>query len=149
MTNARNTVVCLLVVVASACGEREIRPVELYAEDECSQCRMSISDRSFASEIIADDGSVYKFDDFGCFENFRKGHAELRMTAAFVVDFDSKEWIDYRQSTVVETGITTPMGSGKVAFRDSVRAAAFVKENPAMNDSGASTGCSCCSDEGA
>lgn len=149
MTIARSTAVCLLLALAWACGEREIRPIELFAEDECSQCRMLISDKSFASEIIAHDGTVYKFDDFGCFEQFRKAHAELQMTAAFVVDFDSKDWIDYRQSTVVETGVTTPMGSGKVAFRDSTRAAAFVKQNPRAHDSGAATGCACCSDAGA
>lgn len=149
MTIARNTVVSMLLVAAAACGEHEIRPVELYGEDECSQCRMLISDKSFASEIIADDGSVYKFDDFGCFEKYRKAHHELRMAAVFVVDFDSKEWVEYRQSTVVKTGITTPMGSGKVAFKDSTRAAAFAKENPPASDSGAATGCTCCADQGA
>lgn len=142
---------CAIVLGAAACGQRSSpEPVDLYPEDQCAACRMSIADRSFASEIIDADGSVSKFDDFGCFERFRKTHPDLTIEAAFLVDFDSKEWIDYRTSTVVLTGLKTPMGSGKVAFRDSVRAAEFARMNPPPDDSGSNAGgCDgCCSGTG-
>ncbi len=76
----------------------------------------------------------------------------MKIRAMFVSDFDSKTWLPYEKSHIVKTGVTTPMGSGKVAFADSAKAAEFVKKNPpsetSENEGGCGGGC-CSSEEGA
>ncbi len=55
-----------LVLFGGACASSAFDPVELYPEDMCSRCKMAISDKRFAGEILSGDGSVRKFDDLGC-----------------------------------------------------------------------------------
>lgn len=112
------------------CNSSEIKPVEIYPEDMCSQCRMAVSDHAFASEIITTTGEVYKFDDLGCLQSFKTKSSDLKIAATFVKDFESKKWLPYERSTIVRTGINTPMGSGLVAFADSARAKAHLEKFP-------------------
>lgn len=114
------------------CDSAEIKPVEIYAEDMCAQCRMAVSDQALASEIITTDGEVFKFDDLGCLEKFKEKSAELKIAATFVKDYATKNWLPYARSTIVQTSIKTPMGSGKVAFADSAQAQAYLQKFPVM-----------------
>jgi copper chaperone NosL len=109
-----------ILVLASGCHSGGNRPVDIYPEDNCSNCRMAISDEHFASEIIDRDGTVFKFDDLGCMLKFRDHHQQC--AAIYVKDYESKQWISFENALIVETSLNTPMGSGKVAFRDSVSA---------------------------
>lgn len=115
------------------CGSAEIKPVEIYSEDMCSQCRMAISEHVFASEMIMADGEVFKFDDLSCLEKFREKSAGRKIAATFVKEYETKKWLPYERSTIVRTGIRTPMGSGKVAFADSSQAREYVKKFPVLN----------------
>ena len=111
-----------------ACGPSEIKPVDIYPEDMCSQCRMAISDQSFAAEIITENEEVFKFDEIGCMEKFKAKSGELKMAALFVKDYETKKWISFARSTIVQTGLKTPMSSGKVAFADSSTAKEFLEK---------------------
>jgi copper chaperone NosL len=113
-----------------ACGSSEIKPVDIYPEDMCSHCRMAVSDQAFASEIITTDGEVFKFDDLGCLERFKEKSADLKIAATFVKDYETKNWLPYERSTIVQTSIKTPMGSGKVALADSERVREFLEKFP-------------------
>ncbi len=113
-----------------ACGSSEIKPVDIYPEDMCSHCRMAISDQRFASEIITVSGEVFKFDDIGCMERFKDKSSALKIAATFVKDYETKNWIPYKRSTIVQTSIKTPMSSGKVALADSGRAVEFLEKFP-------------------
>jgi len=104
-----------LSLLLSSCGPKEIRPVELFPEDQCASCRMAVSDGAFASQILYDDGSAAKFDDLRCFDNYRKAHPSEEFVEMFVADYETKEWIPYGKSVIVQTGIETPMGSGRIA----------------------------------
>ncbi|MDZ7362485.1 MAG: nitrous oxide reductase accessory protein NosL [candidate division KSB1 bacterium] len=115
-----------------ACGSSEITPVDIYPEDMCAQCRMAVSDQAFASEIITAEGVVFKFDDLGCLERFKEKSTDLKIAATFVKDYQTKKWLPYERSTIVQTSIKTPMGSGKVALADSARAREYLKEYPAV-----------------
>ena len=137
-------VVFCFISFLPGCGTHEIKPVEIYPEDNCSQCRMAISSRLFASEIITPDDEVKKFDDLACLESFRKKNPAIKIKAIFVTDYDSRAWIPFEKSVIVKTGIDTPMGSGKIAVKDSVRAAAIVKERPPAVDLSARD---CCSEQ--
>jgi copper chaperone NosL len=95
---------------------------------------MAFSDQAFASELIAQDGLVYKFDDIGCLEKFKKQRSDVRAIAVFYKDFQSKKWISEDKSIVVRTGIKTPMGSGKIALGDSAQAKSLLEQYPPSGD---------------
>jgi copper chaperone NosL len=47
------------------------KPTPIIAgRDQCSNCKMTISDARFASEVITKKGKTYKFDDMHCLEFF-------------------------------------------------------------------------------
>lgn len=125
---------CLLftgsLLALNGCGPSEIKPVDIYPEDMCSQCRMAISEPVFASEIITTDGDVFKFDDLGCLEKFQEKSGELKIAATFVKDYETKNWLLYEHSTIVQTSLQTPMGSGKVAFADPAQAREYREKFP-------------------
>lgn len=120
----------ILTMLFSSCGPQKIEPVELFPEDECASCRMTVSGAQFASEIINNDGTVVKFDDLKCFENYRKTHDVVAFAAIFVKNYDTKEWIPFGKSIVIQTGIDTPMGSGQVAVADQQRAMQLKEQYP-------------------
>ncbi|MFN0156866.1 MAG: nitrous oxide reductase accessory protein NosL [Bacteroidota bacterium] len=146
---SRRNLAWLFLVILGGCATHDISPVDIYPEDICSNCKMAFSDHRFASEIINDQGEVFKFDDIGCMLKFRVSHSDVVITATYLKDYDTKEWIPYERSTIVETDIETPMGSGKVAFADSVRAREIQKQYPPVKVLTSKEGCGmgCCETE--
>ena len=138
-------VLAAIVAMLSGCGASGDKPVEIFPEDNCSQCRMAISSEQFASEIITAQCEVFKFDDIGCLLTYRSRHHDQQVSATYLKDYDTKQWLRWENAVIVETDVTTPMGSGKVAFKDSVRAREFQKQHPANKPlSEAGCGMSCC-----
>lgn len=134
-----------MMVLFIGCGSSEIEPVEIFPEDNCSHCRMAISSEQFASEIITVQREVFKFDDIGCLLTYRSENREQEVAATYLKDFDTKVWLRWENAVIVETAVSTPMGSGKVAFKDSLRAREFQKQHPANKSlSEAGCGMSCC-----
>jgi copper chaperone NosL len=130
--------IVFIFVSFAGCGSSEIKPVDVFPEDNCSNCRMAISDQSFASEIITTQNEILKFDDIGCLEQYRQQSDELDIAATFLMTYESKQWLPLEKSFIVKTGIKTPMGSGKVAFADSLKATECSLKYPvtAMTSSG-------------
>ena len=139
----------VFLMTLGGCAAHEIRPVDIYPEDMCSNCRMAFSDHRFASEIINDQREIFKFDDIGCMLKFRASHDGMKIAATYVMDYDTKEWIPYERSAIVETDVETPMGSGKVAFADSTKAREFQKHHPPTKTLGSKDGggMDCCDAE--
>lgn len=134
-------------VLFLGCTPAELKPVELFPEDECANCKMAVSNPSFASEIISAEGEVFKFDDLGCLEKFRKKRNDVQIAAIFVKDYESKQWLPYEKSVLILTGIETPMGSGKIAVRSNERAKILAAEYPVKNST-ESMGKGSCTDSG-
>ncbi|MBM2840641.1 MAG: putative lipoprotein involved in nitrous oxide reduction [Bacteroidetes bacterium] len=139
----------LFLMAFLGCATNEIKAIDIYPEDMCSNCKMAFSDHRFASEIINDQSEVFKFDDIGCMLKFRSSRSGMKISATYLKDYDTKEWIPYERSTIVETDIETPMGSGKVAFADSTKAREFQKQHPPAKTLSSRDGCGmdCCDDE--
>ena len=98
--------------------------VELLPEDACAFCRMAISEKRFACELITKDGDAIKFDDIGCMLHYRKERAEL-VAATFVVDFETREWLKSEEAYFVKSKVfKTPMDGNVVAFKTGTDAAA-------------------------
>jgi copper chaperone NosL len=108
------------------CGNTELRPIEIMAEDMCSFCRMAISEKRFASELLALDGEVFKFDDIGCMLRFRKSHGHPEsVVATFVLDYETRKWLKAEEAYFVKSKeFKTPMGGNVVAFKVGTDAAA-------------------------
>ena len=70
------TLAALAAVALAACagGPPEPAPIVLD-EDACSHCRMTISEREYAAELVTREGQVERFDDVGCLAAWlREGH---------------------------------------------------------------------------
>lgn len=108
-----------ILLLTAACQTTKIEPVALAPEDMCSYCRMAISEKQYAAEVIDSDGQAFKFDDIGCMVNFMEGKKNKAPIAAyFVIDFDKREWIKGEDAYYVRAAeVNTPMDGGIIAFR--------------------------------
>jgi len=111
----------VMVLVFSCKNDPQTGPVEIYyGEDICENCKMIISEKDFAAQYKLSTGKTVKFDDLGCMFHYMKGEEKAQIDAVYVMDYDSKQWIDGESAYYVWTdNISTPMGHGIVALRDS------------------------------
>lgn len=121
----------LFILFLMSCRSSDPKPVDLFPEDICAECRMAISGEQFAAEIVDAKGEAYKFDDIACMLSFGSQRTDLQGATMFVKDYDSRAWLPFSSATIVETSVQTPMGSGKVAFGDKTRALEFQRQYPA------------------
>jgi copper chaperone NosL len=123
----------LALLLLAACESKPKGPVPINADDACASCRMAISERRYAAELVEQDGTVDKFDDIACMLRFAHAHAKEASTARFyVTDYRTgTDWIDARRSYFVKlaTSVSSPMASGLVAFRNT-NDAAHVSSKP-------------------
>lgn len=114
----RWTIILLSVVLfLTACSSKTAAPVEIKAnEEDCDTCHMGIEDLHSAAQIILENGKPMLFDDIGCMVVYMQEH-QPKYEAAFVHDFDSKEWISFDNSTFVQSeNIHSPMNYGIAAY---------------------------------
>lgn len=112
----------LLVLFFIGCDSKEdLSPAEVHWDrDGCERCKMIISDRGFAAQIInKQDTKAYKFDDIGCLIMWI---VEEKVTwkkdaKIYVIDADSKKWIDARTAFYSHPNVT-PMSYGFAAYSD-------------------------------
>ncbi len=115
----------IVLVLAISCSDNpESGPVEIYyGEDICESCKMIISEKDFAAQYKLSTGKTVKFDDLGCMFHYMKGEDKAQISAVYVMDYDSKQWVDGESAYYVWTdNISTPMGHGVVALRGSQEA---------------------------
>ena len=113
---------CLIVGVAvfANCQKRTVEPVAIAPEDMCSYCKMALSEKQYAAELIDGEGQPFKFDDIGCMLNFvKKRSVSISASSFFVMDFDERQWIKADDAYYVQSSdLTTPMNGGIIAFKD-------------------------------
>lgn len=115
--------ICLLLF-ATSCGNRPLRPVEIEASDICAQCKMAISEKRYAAEIAGVYDNIIKFDNIDCMVRYAAANGlREKAPAWFVMDSEGREWLDARQAFLVKSAsIPGPMGSGVLALKDSAAA---------------------------
>jgi copper chaperone NosL len=122
------------VLLLCACAGGPPEPAELdTANDACANCRMSVSDRRFASQIVAPGAEPQFFDDLACLKAHLARTSGARKDAVvYVADHRTREWVDARLAVFARRpDLTTPMASGLMAHRDSSSA----REDPEARDS--------------
>lgn len=120
MRNKISSGLIFILLFFAGCSPSSSKPVPIQPEDMCSYCRMAISSKQFAAELITSDQKIFKFDDTGCMLNFiNRKNAGRKITALFVADFNSQKWIPAEQAHYVSTDkVQTPMNGGFLAFQN-------------------------------
>ncbi|MCX7929233.1 MAG: nitrous oxide reductase accessory protein NosL [Chlorobi bacterium] len=97
-----------------------------YGLDECTLCKMIISDQRFGSEIVLTTGKVYKFDSIECMANYlrSKQFDTERIVFVLVTDYTMPgTLIDARKASFLRSEqLPSPMGADLSAYSDSMKA---------------------------
>jgi len=121
----------LLLPLLAACGgaaDTGKPPDILYGQDVCDECNMIISEEKFAAAYWTGGGEARRFDDLGEMMAYLGDHPDEAIASAWVHDVNSAAWLAAGDAWyVMNSGLTTPMGSGIVALgsEDEARALAY------------------------
>jgi copper chaperone NosL len=111
--------IMLLLAVAQivGCSRQTDGPPKLVVDrNECTRCKMLISDTRYASALKSKKYMVY--DDIGCMLDDMKIKSSLHVEELWFRDFRTDEWISAEQSLFfVHNSRKTPMGYGYIAVR--------------------------------
>lgn len=117
MRKLSRSAVLLAILLFAGCSS-DIAPVDIDDGDMCSFCRMAISEKRYAAELIEADETLKKFDDIGCMLRYKYAQGDAYKPAAiYVADNMTKQWLKVDEAFFIRsTEVKTPMGSGIVAF---------------------------------
>ncbi len=117
MTSIKKVLYIVLVLLFAACSQE---PAEIhYGSDECSHCKMMITDSQFASQLVTEKGKVYKFDAIECLAVYYRNHSEqFEGAKLWVTNYKkSGEWLNARKAQYVKSDVVkSPMGESLLAF---------------------------------
>jgi copper chaperone NosL len=110
----RGQILFVAALVALSCARGTPPPAALDAGNvACASCRMIVSDRHFASQIVAPYEEPLFFDDLGCLTRFlAETPASAPGAVTYVADHRTGDWVraDRAVYSTVPT-LTAPMGS--------------------------------------
>jgi copper chaperone NosL len=113
----RRVLTISVLAFVSACGSS--RPDAIaYDADQCTYCRMQISDPRFGAELLTRHGRSLKFDSIECVLSFYKqAHTAGDVASVWVSDFEHPgTLINAAGAAFVDIGAgRAPMGRGWVA----------------------------------
>jgi nitrous oxide reductase accessory protein NosL len=106
----------------TGCEKKPVGAVEQmhWDRDMCERCKMAISERKFAVQIVDPKSDRhYKFDDIGCAVLWMDEEKVPWKEQAIIWITDAKtgEWIDAKKAKYVE-GAITPMAFGFAAYTE-------------------------------
>ncbi len=117
--------VLLFMVLMTGCTT-EPDPI-LFGVQECAHCRMTITERPFAAQLVTDKGRTHSFDAIECMMRYGRANfttdSEVRMYR--VADQEPPhDLFDATQAIYVVSGsIPSPMGGNLSAYRNRESAA--------------------------
>ena len=116
----------LSAILLVACARTDAPTEPVWGKEPCAHCKMLVSDRRYAAQIVDEAGERRFFDDVGCMVLWMDGREPPER--AWVRESTSGAWLDPR-AAAYEPGARTPMdfgfearSGGGLAF-DAVRAA--------------------------
>lgn len=125
-------VVLGLPLLLAGCGGSALGPAPLDTKnDQCASCRMTVSQRPFASQIVARGEEPRFFDDLACLAAYLREHPPAAGAAIFVADHRTGAFAPAGTALYTRVpSLETPMGSHLVAHADASSRAA---DAPAAN----------------
>lgn len=109
-----------LLLCMLGCSSSPPPPVDIdTTHDICTHCRMVVSDRRLAAQIVAANEEPQLFDDIGCLRDYLAGHPRAAGSVVYVADHVSGRWLDARAALFTRAlSRQTPMASGILAHAD-------------------------------
>lgn len=111
---------CITAMLVFFTGCNPAPEAIVAGKDNCSHCKMSISDIKYAAEIVTQKGKVYKFDDVVCLLSFTKEKVidEKNIKDIYLSNFcNPHELIKSSEAFFLQGGtIHAPMNGDIVAF---------------------------------
>jgi copper chaperone NosL len=107
----------LLLIHLSSCNT-SAEPIKI-GKDNCSFCKMTITDARYGAEIVTRKGKVCKFDDSHCIVSYlKKEIKENEVGDIYVVDFaGDHKLINIKNALLLKSEeLNTPMGGNVAAF---------------------------------
>jgi copper chaperone NosL len=116
----RLAAITVALAAIAACRSGPPAPAELVPGNEfCASCRMTVSERRFASQIVAPGEEPLFFDDHGCLRDFLRARPAPAGGAAFVADHRTLQWVEAAHAVYTRVpGVRTPMASSLIAHAD-------------------------------
>lgn len=130
----RGALALVLTLAMLGCGRTGLPapPEIMYGHDKCAACGMIVSEDRHAAALVPADGEASLFDDTGELVRFVAQHPAQQDQAAFVHDYQSRRWLPARDAYFVkDLKLSTPMGTGIVAFADRSSAESFAQPRQA------------------
>ncbi len=117
--------------ISSACNTKQAEPIKLNV-DNCEQCKMTVADLKFATELITSKGRVYKFDDLKCMVKYTKEN-QLQKATYFVPDHNDPSHLLPAEKAFFVKGdnVRTPMNGSIASFALEQSANSFASETQA------------------
>ncbi len=114
----RHMVLGMVLCLAGACAPGGPAPADLaLGREACAFCRMTVSQREFASQVVAPGELPVFFDDLSCLNSYLTSTPERPADAViYVTDRQTQTWI--RAETALFSrvaALSTPMGSQLIA----------------------------------
>ncbi|MCC6314027.1 MAG: nitrous oxide reductase accessory protein NosL, partial [Thermomicrobiales bacterium] len=123
-------------LLLSGCGPEQASAMDPpridYGRVTCDRCGMIVTDERHAAGLVEETGDAAIFDDAGELIATVQ-EQQLGSRRAWVHDYPSSRWIDGVTALyAVGKGVTSPMGTGVVAFAERKPAEAFAAEQGAV-----------------
>lgn len=122
----------VLLVVSILIISCKVEPSKInYGNDACHYCKMTIVDKTHASEIVTNKGKASKYDAIECMLNDLQDRNKEDIALYLVTDYVNPEKLtDATVATyLISESIQSPMGANLTAFANKADAERYVKNN--------------------
>jgi copper chaperone NosL len=119
LTRKRATGLMMAATVAAVTACASAGPPQVhYGEENCAQCRMTISDPRFGASVVTGKGKVLKFDSVECAASYMASADSAGIREVWVSDYSSPgSFVPAQRATFIRTkAVSSPMGSGILAL---------------------------------
>jgi len=106
------------LVLLVACGHSGPETININ-KDDCDNCKMSISDKRFACELVTEKGRAYKFDDVTCMMSYKNDNKDKMTNAHFYINnylLPNDLLLSDKLTFVEGENVSSPMGGNIAAF---------------------------------
>ena len=106
------TIIIIASVIAMMSCQKS-GPKEIIAgKDQCDNCKMTITEVKYATELITEKGRAYKFDDLSCMTMYENSNPDKAKNAkTYVIDFPTGKFLEKAKAYFIKGGnIKSPMG---------------------------------------
>ncbi|MCB0482573.1 MAG: hypothetical protein KDC83_14185 [Flavobacteriales bacterium] len=105
-------------LVTSCKQTKEAEPID-FGVDQCSYCKMTISNPNFGAELITDKGRVLKYDATECMVNHLH-EGEVKYQTLYAVPFNEPKQLKEVSELLflITPEIRSPMGANLSAYSD-------------------------------